>query len=34
MAGSPIAQLLRRPEVHIDMLAPLLKDSASRILRF
>ena len=26
MAGSPIAQLLRRPEVHIDMLAPLLKD--------
>jgi tRNA uridine 5-carboxymethylaminomethyl modification enzyme len=26
MAGSPIAQLLRRPEVRIDMLAPLLAD--------
>jgi tRNA uridine 5-carboxymethylaminomethyl modification enzyme len=26
MAGSPIAQLLRRPEVRIDILAPLLKD--------
>ena len=26
MAGSPIAQLLRRPEVRIDMLTPLLKE--------
>src|SRR6185369_9590794 len=26
MAGSPIAQLLRRPEVRIDMLAALLKE--------